>query len=171
MKLQNKNINNSRVKKIVTIVPMLILFMVIAIIKITDLKKQDKEKEVFAFRFEGTLTFLTKEKNIDIDIEKADTDYDRQLGLMFRNSLGENEGMLFIFDYESIQSFWMKNTRIPLDIIYINSKKEIVSIYKNTSPYSESSLPSSKPAQYVVEVNAGWTTKNNIQIGDKVEWQ
>ena len=91
-------------------------------------------------------------------------------GLMYRQNLPENAGMLFIFTNEEPRSFWMKNTYISLDIIYINSKKEIVSIQKYTQPRSTYSIPSEKPAMYVLEVNAGFTDKYGIHPGDKIDF-
>ena len=82
----------------------------------------------------------------------------------------EMQGMLFIFPDERYQSFWMLNTLFSLDMIFINSKKEIVTIHKNTKPLSEQSYPSSEPAQYVLEVNAGFCDRYNIKQGDKVFW-
>ena len=126
----------------------------------------------YKFKKEGELTFTDSSGNsiIKIDIEIADNDYERQLGLMNRESMEEMQGMLFIFPFERYQSFWMLNTLFPLDMIFINSKKEIVTIHKNTKPLSEESYPSSEPAQYVLEVNAGFCDRHNIKLGDKVFW-
>jgi len=76
--------------------------------------------------------------------------------------------MLFIFEWPAAQAFWMKNTIISLDIIYLDENKKIVSISKNAVPYSEDSLPSAGKAQYVVEVVAGFTDKYGIQPGDRI---
>ena len=81
----------------------------------------------------------------------------------------ENQGMLFIFPADAMQSFWMRNTLISLDMIFINSNKKIVTIHKNTKVLSDQSYPSTSPARYVLEVNAGFTAKHNIQVGDQVE--
>ncbi len=125
-------------------------------------------KEI-TFTKEGELTLL-KAKNDSIieklDIEIADDDYSTQTGLMYRNSMAENQAMLFIFPDEQQRSFYMKNTEIPLDIIYFNSKKEIVSIQKNAKPYDETSLPSQAVSQYVLEVNAGLSDSWNLELGD-----
>jgi hypothetical protein len=80
------------------------------------------------------------------------------------------QGMLFIFPQQRYQSFWMLNTMFSLDILFINNDKEIVTIHKNTTPLSEESYPSSEPAIYVVEVNAGFCDKHGINLGDKVFW-
>lgn len=124
-----------------------------------------------AFKKEGVLYFIGKEKNDTIrtiDIEIAETDEERAQGLMDRKAMADTQGMLFIFSAPEEQSFWMKNTYISLDIMYVDEKMEIVSIRKYATPLSEESLPSFKKAQYVVEVNAGFSDRNKIKYGDKI---
>lgn len=104
-----------------------------------------------------------------VNIEIADNDAERQMGLMNRSFMNNSQAMLFIFDVEEPQAFWMKNTIIPLDIIYVNSNKEIVSIAANTEPYSEKSLPSGRPAIYVVEVNGGFAI--NMELPPAVKFR
>jgi uncharacterized protein len=125
-----------------------------------------------SFRKDGRLSIIPANSSdkIWLDIEIADNEEKRMQGLMYRQSLMENEGMLFIFTNDEPRSFWMKNTFIPLDIIYINSRKEIVSIQKYTQPKSTYSIPSEKPAMYVLEVNAGFTDKYGINPGDKIDF-
>lgn len=125
------------------------------------------------FQKKGELTFIDGETNDTlsvIEIEVADNDQLRARGLMYRSSIPENGGMLFIHDAEDIQSFWMKNTYISLDMIFINAQKEIVTIHAGTEPLKEWSYASTAPALYVVEVNAGYCTRNAIQLGDKIEF-
>ena len=126
-----------------------------------------------SFKKEGELIFLNKvgsDTLAVIDIEIADTDQKTSQGLMYRSSMSENAGMLFFMDSERIQGFWMKNTYIPLDMIFVNSEKEIVTIHANTTPMLESSYHSTKPALYVVEVNAGFCHKNNIHEQDRIDF-
>jgi uncharacterized protein len=132
-----------------------------------------KNNPTYSFNKEGELSFLNGNGNTisQIDVEVADDDSQRQRGLMFRDKMEENQGMIFLFDKEAPQAFWMHNTILPLDIIYINSKMEIVHIAKNAKPFDDTSLPSVKPAQYVVEVNGGYTTKLGIKEGDKIVWR
>lgn len=136
-------------------------------------KKEVKAFDSFDFKMEGQLTFLTANNQFisQIDIEIADDDDSRATGLMYRNKLAENQGMLFIFDTENIQSFWMKNTVLSLDMIFVNKENEIVKIHKNTIPFSEQSYNSLKPSIYVVEVNAGYTDSHSIKVGDKISWR
>lgn len=125
------------------------------------------------FRKHGELAF-TSQQNGDtlavIDIEAADNNQLRARGLMYRRSLPEKAGMLFIQDAEEMQSFWMKNTYIPLDMLFVNTAKEIVTIHANTTPLKEWSYASTEPALYVVEVNAGFTNRYGIRTGDKIEF-
>lgn len=128
--------------------------------------------EYYTFTKEGELTFtdslgILKAK---IDLEIADTEYERQLGLMNRKEMKETEGMLFVFPRQDYQSFWMRNTLISLDIMFVNDQKKIVTIHKNTKILSETSYPSSAPSIYVVETLAGFADRHNIKVGDKIDW-
>ena len=137
-----------------------------------DLESAMNNKITYSFTKEGELVFTKPDgKEISrIDIEIADNDDKRMTGLMYRTSMKENHGMLFIFPYVAEQSFWMKNTVIALDMIFVNSKLEIVKIHHNTTPFSEQSYSSGKPAEYVVEVNAGYSNRMGIKEGDKIIW-
>ncbi len=129
-------------------------------------------KEV-SFTKEGELK-LKKAKTDSIlkivDLEIAESDYETQTGLMYRHSMEDNQAMLFIFKDDQPRSFYMKNTEFALDIIYINSKKEIVSIQKNAKPYDKTSLPSNVPAMYVLEIKGGLSDAWGIENGDTIKW-
>lgn len=107
-----------------------------------------------------------------VEIAKSDTE--RAVGLMHRQSLGENAGMLFIFEDEAPRSFWMKNTYIPLSIAYLDSKRTIVEI-QDMEPMPKSAYqpiptyPSRKPAMFALEVNKGWFKKHNVQVGHRLD--
>jgi uncharacterized membrane protein (UPF0127 family) len=123
------------------------------------------------FRKEGDLWFLSGVNGDTIkriDVEFATTDLQREKGLMYRRNMEEAQGMLFVFAREEEQSFWMKNTYISLDIIYLNEKREVVSVQRNTTPLSEESLPSMRPAKYVLEVNAGFCDRWHVGYGDRI---
>ena len=125
------------------------------------------------FKKEGELLFINTtigDTLAAIDIEIADNEQKTAQGLMYRSSMPQNAGMLFMMPNEEVQGFWMRNTYIPLDMIFINSKMEIVTIHRNTTPMLESSYISTAPALYVVEVNAGFCSKNNINEGDKIDY-
>ena len=102
-----------------------------------------------------------------IESEVADTAEVRRTGLMNRTSLGEFQGMLFVFEKEQQLSFWMKDTTIPLSIAYISKSKVIQEIY-DMEPLSQKSIQSRHSVLYALEVNQGFFEAHNIQKGDKV---
>lgn len=107
------------------------------------------------------------------DVELAKTGNEQRKGLMFRESLDEDKGMLFIFEKEGNYPFWMKNTLIPLDIIWIDSNYTVVFINKNTQPCEDIICDSFDPqryALYVLEINAGLADKIGLKVGDKVSF-
>jgi len=109
--------------------------------------------------------------NITIKIEIADSPKEHAEGLMYRASLDKNSGMLFIFEDEKIRSFWMKNTLIPLDIIFLDKDLKIINIVENALPCQEDqcdTYESSLPAQLVLELNAGFVEENHINVRDNV---
>jgi uncharacterized protein len=132
----------------------------------------EKNDEEYMFRKDGELTFLDSTGTVStkIDIQIANTEFDRELGLMFRKSMNENQGMLFIFPDVQVRNFWMRNTEIPLDIIFVSDSKRVLNIAKNTTPYSDISYSSAGPAKYVVEVNGGFCDRHNITRGAMVNW-
>lgn len=104
------------------------------------------------------------------NIEVADTDRSRARGLMFRETLPATSGMLFLFESKKMVTMWMKNTYIPLDIIFINQKGAIVHIAKSTVPESLEYIYSRVATSAVLELNAGVTTDLNIQVGDIISY-
>lgn len=102
-----------------------------------------------------------------LTVEVARTPDQRVKGLMFRDSLAQNRGMLFVFEQPQIMKFWMKNTYIPLDIAYIDQNGEIMEIHQ-LQPRSESTVYSSSYCVYALEVNRDWFKINNIETGDKI---
>lgn len=126
------------------------------------------------FQKEGTLQFTDESQSnvlANIDIELAETDDDRTRGLMWRRSMEEEQGMLFIMDQQEMQSFWMLNTYIPLDILFIDEAFRIVTIRKNTKPQTLDPVPSSDPARYVLEVNGGYCDRHGIREGHFIKYQ
>ena len=139
----------------------------------TDKTEQFKNIKEPQFVKEGELEFLNKDgKTVvsRIDIEIADNTPERMQGLMYRKSMDENKGMLFVFQDNEQRGFYMKNTIIPLDIIFLDSAKQVLKIFKNTTPFSERTLESGMPAKYVVEVNAGYTDRYEIKDGDRIKF-
>ena len=128
--------------------------------------------ETIPFSKHGGLEFVRGSETLaSIDIEIADTDSSRQRGLMQRTSLPENSGMLFIFPVEEEQGFWMGNTQMSLDLIYVAADSTIVSIAKYAQPMALETIPSGAPAQYVVEVPAGYADSYGIIEGDRIRWR
>jgi len=144
------------IKKTISIITILFL-MVLALVVLqkTFIKKSGK------VCFEGNCF------NVDV----STTPEERSRGLMFKESLDINQGMLFVFDKNDIYPFWMKNTLISLDIIWINKEKEIVFIKETASPCEEKFCTTINPsvvAKYVLEINGGLSGKIGIQVGDKI---
>ncbi len=140
--------------------------------------KEESKKIVttapITFAKEGTLDIYRDQTDsllIQLDIEIAETAYETQTGLMYRNSMEDGQGMLFIFPDVAYHSFYMKNTKFPLDIIYIDEQLKVASIIKNAQPLNESSLPSQVPVKYVLEVKAGLSDVWGIKAGDKIAFQ
>ena len=102
-------------------------------------------------------------------VELADTDEERARGLMFRRSMAPDAGMLFDFGRQSSVSMWMKNTYLPLDMLFIGSDGVIVTIAENTEPHSLKSIPSGVPVMAVLELNAGTASRLEIKTGDRVD--
>jgi len=102
-------------------------------------------------------------------VELAATPEEHERGLMYRKSLASDDGMLFVFETDRVQFFWMKNTYIPLDMVFINSKYEVTGIYKSAKPFDETTVTSWSPAMYVLEINSGKANQCNIKVGSKVK--
>jgi uncharacterized membrane protein (UPF0127 family) len=155
----------------------LIIILIVSLVFPVFTGKNRNNKSVSAepvFRNDGSLTFFKLPDNRivkSIAIELADEESERQQGLMYRSSMKNDNGMLFVFNEMEDRAFWMKNTKIPLDIIYVSDQRRIVSISENTIPFSLESIPSSGPARYVVEVNAGFTAEFGINAGDSISFK
>ncbi len=120
-----------------------------------------------------SLRIQTMTEKLDFQVEIADTVFEREKGLMYRNELPENQGMLFVFEKAQPVSFWMKNTRIPLDMVFISADKKIISIQKNALPCQADpcgGYPSRSAVQYVLELNGGISDTMRIGVGDTVDF-
>ena len=124
------------------------------------------------FRIDGTLWAVNGADTTAVfRTEYATTPAAIEIGMMYRRSMDKDMAMLFFMSGgDQLRSFWMKNTIVPLDIIYINSANEVVSIQANAQPLSTQSLPSGKPASYVLEVKGGEAAAQGIGVGTKVYW-
>jgi len=129
--------------------------------------------EPITFTKEGELSIHKAETDSTltaIDIEFAESSYETETGLMYRKSMEEKQGMLFVFPDIRRHFFHMKNTEFALDIIFIDENLKIASFQKNAKPFDENLLPSQVPAKYALEVNAGLSEKWQLEIGDRVEF-
>ncbi len=117
----------------------------------------------------SSLVVVTGSREIKFDVELALNDAERSRGLMFRQKLGPYDGMLFDFHREAPVSFWMKNTLIPLDMIFIAADGTIRSIHANAVPHSTETIPSQFPVRAVLEINGGSAKLLGIKPGDTVK--
>ena len=130
--------------------------------------------EAVTFKKEGELRVHDAETDstlIRLDIEIAKTDYEVQTGLMYRKDMGDRQGMLFVFEDEAPHSFYMKNTLIALDILFIDSDLKIVNIHRDAQPLNEAGIPSGGPVQYVLEVKAGMSDRWGLEEGDRIQYE
>ena len=102
----------------------------------------------------------------ELSIELADTEYKRSYGLMNREDMKSNSGMLFVWKDRQIRNFWMKNTHFNLDLFFLNNHGEIIEIYKNAKAFDETNIKSKEKVKYVLEMNAG---EQNFKIGNKLK--
>jgi uncharacterized protein len=165
------------VKKII-IYCVALLFVILIYIYLANLKVtsepviSEPQTRDFFFRKDGNLNIMdnTGAYIVTIDIEIADDDHSRVRGLMHRQSMQEDQGMLFIFDRVQTQSMWMRNTYIPLDMLFIRDDMSIAHIAENTVPFSDDQIVSGEPVRYVLEVNAGFCQRYGIEENYVVSW-
>lgn len=155
----------------------LIICFLIGSFLIVSCKEESKKvvkTEPVVFKKEGELTIIKQKVDTlitSLDIEIAESEYETQTGLMYRERMAINQGMLFIFPDERMHSFYMKNTEFPLDIIFIKADSTIASFQENAQPYNETGLSSQVPIKYVLEVNAGLSQKWLLEVGDKIDFK
>mmetsp|Transcript_133446 Transcript_133446/g.188512 ORF Transcript_133446/g.188512 Transcript_133446/m.188512 type:complete len:212 (-) Transcript_133446:18-653(-) len=127
-----------------------------------------------AFREDGRLWFTSSGAGVggrvEVEVEIPRTFSTFMRGLMFRSELTEGTAMLFQWDRDGARSFWMENTYMPLDIVYVNSEHRVVSI-KQATPLSRMGVPSELPASSAIELPEGWCRRNGVGIGDTAMWK
>lgn len=139
-------------KKIKTLLT--IITLTITILTLLIINNQEREKIMI--------------NNVTVSVKIADEPSEWSEGLMFVKKLDKNEGMLFEYPNEDYRSFWMKNTLIPLDLIFVGEDLRVVDVKQGFEPCEQDPCPvytSKKPAKYVLEVNAGFVEENNVTIG------
>ena len=117
----------------------------------------------------SSLTIVTGGRDLEFEVDLATNDAERSRGLMFRKQLGAYEGMLFDFYQEMQVSFWMKNTLIPLDMVFIAADGTVKHVHANAVPLSTDAVPSLYPVRAVLEINGGSAALLGIKPGDKVK--
>lgn len=157
-------LKNNKTIIFIIILPLVAILLLIICDQFLDNNKVEKENEA--------IKVCIKENCFDVEI--ADTLKEREVGLMNRDYLVPEDGMLFIFENEEIHNFWMKNTLIPLDMIWINENKKIIYIEKNAEPCKVEQCelfgPNEK-AKYVLEINGGLAEKTGVKTGDEIEFK
>lgn len=114
--------------------------------------------------------FITEQGSVPLSLEIAETPETQTQGLMWRTNMPENSGMLFVFENEQPRTFWMQNTLISLDIIYLDQNFEVVDIHMNTKTnQTQETYTSMRPSRFVVELNGGKSDKEGIKIGDRLQ--
>ena len=115
--------------------------------------------------------FQTIDGTVTVQLEIANTMESRTRGLMYRKTLAPNRGMVFVFPREENHHFWMKNTYLPLDLIFVNAKGAIVGIVENAEPGSLVSRSVEKPSLYVIEVNGGFCRRHRVQRQSQITFR
>jgi uncharacterized protein len=130
----------------------------------------DMQPQMNLPRTSVTLT-MPDGRRITLVAQKAVTEAQKAKGLMFRSSLPESEGMLFLYDHEEELGFYMANCYLSLDMIFMNRDKVVVGIVKRAKPMDPTVLSIGKPSQYVLEVNGGFTDRHVVEPGTRVAWE
>ena len=150
--------------------------LILALVTLNGCKDDQKKvvkTEPVTFTKEGELTIFRQQSDsviVKYNIEIAESDYETQTGLMYRESMEMDQGMFFIFPDVVFHSFYMKNTKIPLDLIFIDEELKIASYKENAQPLDETGLSSEVPVQYVLELNAGQRKQYALEVGDRIEY-
>lgn len=158
-------------KRLLPVVFLAVLVLVSAMVFF--LKNEPRTKVGPQFRKEGTLQFFNSVEGKlihEIEIEIADDDLSRERGLMWRRQMDPNQGMLFIMQEEDMLAFWMLNTYISLDMLFVNHDMRIVTIRNDVQPQRLDRISSTEAAKYVVEVNAGFCAQHGIKVGDLIKF-
>ena len=157
----------NRLKKYIPVI-LIILFITLCF----NLCSEDIEHNL-KFESEGTFLFLptADHDTLVVNIEFAETDSEMMQGLMYRDKMDWMQGMLFVYKDVRPMSFWMKNTHLPLDLIFVSEEGVVLDFYEYATPFSEESIFSEYLSKFALEVNAGFCEENLITIGDSIKWE
>jgi len=147
-----------KTKKILILIPIILLLIILTTVLILQ---KNEQQNLYKLILQDQTIFL----------KPAITPQQKSQGLMFITNLPKNQGMIFIYSNEQPHSFWMKNTLVPLDIIFLNKNFQVIDIKQNVPPCKQdpcSTYQAKKPAQYVIEINAGLSQELAIKEGDKL---
>lgn len=145
-----------------------LLFLFSATASVVSIPSVSHAQGSETFDQEPLLILTAKGRQLRFNVELAVTNGQRQQGLMYRKTMADDAGMLFDFGNVREVTMWMRNTVLPLDMLFINPDGSIHHIHENAVPYSESIISSRGPIQYVLELNAGTAAKLGISVGDRV---
>lgn len=157
---------------------MMSLLLLPMVVMTASCRKEDKNNPedsapVYQFRKDGELSVLDAQGEVkaSFDIEIADTEETRQRGLKYRENMEDNQAMLFIFDGKDSYGFWMEDTYLPLDMLFIDYQDTIYYIEEHTQPFSRETIEPGGLNLYTLEVKAGICEKYKIKAGDKIKWE
>jgi uncharacterized membrane protein (UPF0127 family) len=164
-------------KKLYVLAGIMVLIAIIAIVIVFVIPDKPgnppKEKLRITFEKQGTAVITSpdgKEKAA-FDLEIADTEEAQKIGLMYRESMADNQGMLFVYKTADKMNFWMKNTYLPLDLVFFLPDSTVYKVYPDNQPFTESGIAPAKECQFALEINAGLAKVHNLAPGDKISWK
>lgn len=151
---------------------LIVLLLPLALLGCADDGSVQENNGSGEFQQEATLAFVQPSGDTlaTIAVEIAESDAERKQGLMRRRSLGYDRGMLFIFDTVDRGSMWMKNTPMPLDIVFVAPDSQVINIARRTTPFSEQTIKPEAPRKFVVEVRAGFADRYGLSDSTRVRW-
>ncbi len=138
-----------------------------------DSPTPEPEPENYSFRQDGSADIFGPDKQLKASfrIEIVESEEEVVRGLKYREQLDDDAGMFFIFEYPDLYDFWMQDTYLPLDMLFIASDGTLNEIHENAVPFSEERIHPTMIHQYVLEIKAGFSKKHNLKSGDKVVWK
>jgi len=148
------------------------LWVVLFLVACSANEKKPANAEEIHFRKDAEVLIIHhKDTLARFEAEIADDEFERETGLMYRKKMRDNQAMLFVFPDREVRYFYMKNTYLPLDVLFMDEDGKIVSITENAQPLDERPFSSQKPARYVLEIKGGTAAAKKIDTGMTVKWK